>query len=178
MGTRKINIGSITDYPNEIRTLETTSKNKLVSKSILISPYDIQSEYCAAKYDYTAIFPNYTSYEHSNLLKNTAHETHEEVLNISIKTYIRQFRDLNVINSCTEVLEKAESILNDNDGKCKGNSYSDTNKVCRREKLEVLKKLSVCSNKLGKKYKNELKLYGACQSLWASKAEWIKNHTK
>lgn len=178
----EVNVGSVTDYPNEIRTLETTQQNKLVSKSILIAPYDLQSKYCAAKYDYTASFPNYTSYELSDIWKNTAHDTHEKILNISIETYIRLFHDLKIANSCTKELEHAKNILNkDKFGKpvrCKGNSYSKTNKKCRKEKLIALKKLNTCSNLMDDKFKKELQLYGACQSLWASKAEWIKNNTK
>lgn len=58
----EINVGSITDYPNEIRTLESTkenskenSKNGLISNSILIPKNPINNQFCAAKYDYTSI---------------------------------------------------------------------------------------------------------------------------
>jgi predicted phosphodiesterase len=171
----EINVGSITDYPNEIRTLESLKSNenyKLISKSILIAPYDVNSTLCKAKYDYTASFPNYTSYELAGSGIDTAHKVHEEILDISIKTLLREFHDLNNSkdsDKCMKIKDNAIKVLKE---KKKGNSYSRANKERRHKKLEILKKLFKCRN--SSIYLNK---YGACQSLWSSKAEWIKNNT-
>ena len=201
----EINVGSITDYPNEIRTLESNDNDKLISKSILITPYDVNSIYCKAKYDYSASFPNYTSYELAGMGIDTAHKVHEKILDISIKTLLREFDNLNnskYSNECIQIKIDAKDILekkikcnNLNISKKDRIKYNNLNileedtikydsKLCfnlnkklRHNELEILKELIKC-RKNNIKNDSNLNNYGVCQSLWSTKAEWINNNTK
>ena len=99
-GHIEINVGSITDYPNEIRFLEVNpvrGELKAIIEPITLGALD-NSKKCDSDYDYTAIYPdNYLSYQFSRRGLYSAHYTHEATLNISITTYLRLFDDLGVI---------------------------------------------------------------------------------
>ena len=201
----EVNVGSITDYPNEIRTLE-NSKSKVSS---ILYPIEVeqlkQCQWYNDRYDYTnATYDNYTSYKDVNIGIYTAHYTHEATLDVGITTYLRLFNDLSVKSyfksnekksqQYEELIAKAtkersrdcfasfgttskySTILYDN----KSSNFIKSTQ-CRSDKLEILKKLQKLNDSLKEttpRYAKELQLYGSCQSLRASSAEWLGNLEK
>jgi hypothetical protein len=182
----EINVGSITDYPNEIRTLEVSPTQKLLKSTmhpIAQSKLD-NTPWCDALYDYTSVYPdNYLSYQFAGDGIYTIYDTQEATLNISISTYLRLFEDLQVIqyfynddNMIEEYATLTSKAKAQRDIDCSKNGTS-----CRGEKLRVVKDLEMFSKKIEVKspdiYVPNLILYGSCQALKASKAEWIGNYS-
>ncbi len=206
-GIVEVNVGSITDYPNEIRTLSVNpvrGKLKSTLHPIATSKLD-NTPWCDALYDYTTSYPdNYLSYQFARRGLYSAHYAHEATLDISISTYLRLFDDLQVIQYFSDDEKMVEEYINIiNNGKQKRKRdcfkeigkddipnillYSSANKAfsssveCRSDKLKILKKMDYFNERIIEKskglYVKDLMLYGSCQTLMSSKAEWIGNYS-
>ena len=199
----EVNVGSITDYPNEIRNLHADG-SKLSSTLYPIRVEELkESKWCSSRYDYTyAPYDSYTSYKQVQRGLYTAHYTHEATLDISITTYLRLFNDINArqyfgedenkteqydkliaqatkqrVQDCFASIGSSQTpniLLYDQD-----NNINFAKSVrCRSDKLEILKKLQELNDNLkisSPAYTKDLRSYGSCQSLRASEAEWIGN---
>ena len=206
-GLVEVNVGSITDYPNEIRTLSVNPvKGELKSTLYPISPNKLDNTpWCDSLYDYTSSYPdNYLSYQFARRGIYSAHYAHEATLNISISTYLRLFDDLQVIQYFADnekMLDEYINIISTAKKERKKDCfkqireedipnlllYSLDNKAfassvdCRSGKLKILKKMDKFNQKIEKlseeEYVNNLMLYGSCQTLISSKAEWIGNYS-
>jgi len=207
-GLLEINVGSITDYPNEIRTLSVNpARGELKSTLHPISQNKLDNTpWCDALYDYTASYPNnYLSYQFARRGVYSAHYTHEATLNISINTYIRLFDDLQVIqyfsddeemiNEYMNIISKSKKVIKQDCFKQIGkndipnillfsrkhNKAFESSVECRSKKSKILKDMDNFNKKIIEKgkdlYVNNLMLYGSCQTLMSSKAEWIGNYS-
>jgi len=203
----EVNVGSITDYPNEIRTLEINPRSgKLSAKLHQVRENKLgESLWCEARYDYTtAPIDNYLSYKLSKKGIYSAHHTHETTFDVAITTYLRLFRDLHAVRHFSEdsnltaqynrLMRQAKVIRAT---KCfssigtaetpnilffdieNNNDFAKT-VACRSHKLEMVKSLSQLNENIkavSTEYKAKVQEYGSCQALRASKAEWIGNHS-
>ncbi len=199
----EVNVGSITDYPNEVRNLHANA-SKLSSTLYPLRVKTLkESKWCSERYNYThAPNDSYTSYKQAQRGLYTAHYTHEATLNVGISTYLRLFNDINAkqyfaedenktkqynrlvakatqqrVRDCFASIGSSETpniLLYDKD-----NNINFAKSVrCRSDKLEILKKLQELNDNLkasSPAYAKDLQFYGSCQSLQASQAEWIGN---
>jgi len=203
----EINVGSITDFPNEIRTLEINPRSGKLSTTLQqVRENKLgDSRWCEARYDYTYTpIDNYLSYKLSKKGIYSAHHTHETTFDIAITTYLRLFRDLHTVRYFSDDLNltaqynrliRQSKVIRAT--KCfssigsaetpnilffdieNNNDFAKT-VACRSHKLEIVKSLAELNENIksvSKEYRGELQEYGSCQALRASKAEWIGNHS-
>lgn len=100
-GRKEINVGSVTDWPMEMRTLENckpesgSSNGVIHSRLIRLGGNDLPTgEACKAVHNYTASDHPYLSYYKGNWQPTTALIEHEKTLDTILVTYTRLFEDL------------------------------------------------------------------------------------
>jgi hypothetical protein len=189
-GVIEVNVGSVTDYPNEIRVLDVNPARKVLKSTLYpISPSKLDNTpWCDALYDYTSVYPdNYLSYQFARGGVYSAHHTHEATLNISITTYLRLFEDLqvtqyfydddNMVNAYNKLVKESTNIRKID---CFKGAFSDSIE-CRGDKSKILKRLDIFDKNIQNISKDvyvpNLMMYGSCQVLKSSKAEWIGNYS-
>lgn len=145
---QEINIGSATDWPIEIRTLESTvsegvTEGNIMSRLIRIGGADLpQAEECSALHHYSSTKNHdYVSYHHGNWQPNTAQIEHEKTLDTLLVTYIRLYRDLKVTPSATPiqalVAEAEKYILKRCANGYERESGDKDSKSCRETKRDL-----------------------------------------
>jgi hypothetical protein len=100
-GRKEINVGSVTDWPMEMRTLENckpeggSGDGVIHSRLIRLGGNDLPTgEACKAVHNYTASGHPYLAYYKGNWQPTTALIEHEKTLDTILVTYTRLFEDL------------------------------------------------------------------------------------
>lgn len=102
-GRKEINVGSVTDWPMEMRTLESgkpkggndKDKNVIHSRLIRLGGNDLPTgDACKAVYNYSVSSHPYLAYYKGNWQPTTALVEHDKTLDTILVTYTRLFADL------------------------------------------------------------------------------------
>lgn len=177
---KEVNVGSITDYPNEFISIfiKKGDDNLIVFPKRIHEKFrDISPDgFCAKSDNYTkrgAPRYRYMSYKkHSKADPNSIHDFTLDTIIISIDRLYKKLKIYKkMVNKTLIKFYKTASTLSP----CKKNKVA-----CRAEKFKIIKEILKFDKGLhnSPKYgKNRIR-YGACQSLWAAYAEYLKDVEK
>lgn len=148
-GRKEINVGSVTDWPMEMRTLENgkpeggEGTSTIQSRLIRLGGNDLPTgKECSAVYNYMSStnYP-YVSYYKGNWQPITALIEHEKTLDMALVTYARLFQDLDVTTVNDAVHFLVELAKNSVEKPCSNNSGesvdSDEFEQCRANKRNL-----------------------------------------
>lgn len=142
----EINVGSSTDWPIEVRTLENevsegATTHNIVSRLIREGGSQLpQVEECSALYNYSSSDYRYDSYHKGDWRLDTSLIEHEKTLDTILVTYIRLFENLDVASYITvkELVAEAKELLGTSCLKCDGaKDCIHDSEDCRKEKRKL-----------------------------------------
>jgi len=184
---KEVNVGSITDYPNEFVSLYMNFPDPKNDNKLIVFPKRYRETFkeispdgfCASSDNYTKRGEPYYRYmaykKESKVDPNSIHDfTLDTLLNALHRTYTKLEIYKNMGNpTLTEFFQKMETLR-----PCKGTMGKKAK--CRAKKFDLLKKISKFDETLyqSDKYRTNRIRYGACQGLWAAYAEYLKDWDK
>lgn len=177
----EINLGSITDHPNQAMALSFKGYGKNIStigfwpNIIHFSADTLMKEGFCSPEDFADKDPNpyfhYLSYKKLPGF-GTSNQVHELTIDNNLMGLYKAFKKLGLYkNTQDPILNKLEEVLIKSPKKC-GPPIGKENTICRKEKVDLENQLHKIDNGL---YSSPLRdqriIYGACQALWAAYAE-------
>ncbi len=173
----EINIGSITDFPNEVATLGIKRNGKdLNSLSVFpnrieILIQDLLREGVCSQEDFadndTNPYYHYLSYKKLPGI-GTANQIHELTIDNSLMGIYKAFKKLSYNEPIMKILE--ENLIK-KPVKC-GPPIGKENTNCRKQKVDLLNQALQIDNQIYNSPLREGRVkYGTCQTLWAAIAE-------
>ena len=124
------------------------------------------SNLCSADKDYT----DNDKYGYFSIFKRggSAQATHDETLNTLLRTYSKMFHTLGVSEKTPDIPSSLENCPD---------ARTDESQECRKNKHDLIKDMEKADRILineSQAYSKARLEYGACQAVWASKADWFK----
>jgi predicted phosphodiesterase len=178
---KEINLGSITDFPNQAMYLSIKDFGKdkgnigFYPNILYITAKNLEKEGVCSQKDFADNDPNpnyhYLAYKKLPGI-GTANQIHELTIDSNLMGLYKAFKKLGLYNNTSDpVLKKLEEILIKSPVKC-GPPIGKGNTQCRKEKVDLLNQVIQIDKGLYTSPLREERIkYGACQTLWAAKAE-------
>ncbi len=183
---KEINLGSITDYPNQAMNLSFKSYGKNANtlgfwpNIIPFSADVLLKEGVCKPEDFADKDPN--PYYHYMSYKNlpgigTSNQIHEYTIDNNLMGLYKVFKKLGLYQKSQDpVLKRLEDMVLKSSKKC-GPPIGKENTNCRKAKVDLENQIHQIDQGLyNSSLREERVRYGACQTLWAAFAE--RGHTK
>jgi hypothetical protein len=174
---KEVNIGSITDFPNEFVSLyfkKEDDKLILFPNRVRETFSDISPDgFCAKSDNYTKRGdPKYRYMSYKKESKADPNSVYDFTLDTLINSIHRSYEKLGIYKKILNPTLLKFYNFNKNLKACKKDKVN-----CRSKKFKMVKAVLEFDKTLyeSKKYRNNRIRYGACQSLWAAYAEYLKD---